>query len=290
MEPNISGIYEIVSPSGSRYVGSAKCLRKRWRVHRNDLKRDKHHCVALVRAVRKYGLDAFTFSVLERCDETRLIEREQFHIDSVPVHKRYNSAPIAGSNLGTKRSEESKARMRAAHIGREPRSGWKHSEATRRRISNAKKGFKMPEGAKRKIGDALRGRPMQESTKDKLQAAAEARSTRGLPRGVYLQKAQGKYMATHRSKYLGLYATPEAASEAYESYVLDPESYIRPLMATNTSGYKGVNYFKRDGTWQARGPGGKHLGYFETPELANEARTAYLASVTLPATAPEPAL
>lgn len=44
--------------------------------------------------------------------------------------------------------------------------------------------------------------------------------------------------------------------------------------ATNTSGYKGVSWHKRDETWQAFiSVNGKriHLGCFDTPELANEA-------------------
>jgi hypothetical protein len=45
--------------------------------------------------------------------------------------------------------------------------------------------------------------------------------------------------------------------------------------ASNTSGFKGVYYFKRDGTWQAQiTVGGEkiHIGYFSTPE---EAAAAY---------------
>ena len=42
----------------------------------------------------------------------------------------------------------------------------------------------------------------------------------------------------------------------------------------NTSGFKGVHYFKRDENWRAYITASKktrHLGYFPTPELAHEA-------------------
>lgn len=44
----------------------------------------------------------------------------------------------------------------------------------------------------------------------------------------------------------------------------------------NTSGYKGVMFFKRDKKWHAQitvGGKKKHLGYFDTPQLASEAYT-----------------
>ena len=48
----------------------------------------------------------------------------------------------------------------------------------------------------------------------------------------------------------------------------------RKMLSSNTSGYKGVSYFKRDSLWHARiGINGrnKFLGAFETAEAASEA-------------------
>jgi hypothetical protein len=49
------------------------------------------------------------------------------------------------------------------------------------------------------------------------------------------------------------------------------------LSKANTSGYKGVSYHKVTGKWMAsikRGGDDRHLGLFETPELAHEAYKA----------------
>ena len=46
-----------------------------------------------------------------------------------------------------------------------------------------------------------------------------------------------------------------------------------PKLRNNTSGYKGVSYAKRQKKWVARTSvegRDKHLGYFNTPELAYE--------------------
>lgn len=47
-----------------------------------------------------------------------------------------------------------------------------------------------------------------------------------------------------------------------------------PIKSDNTSGFKGVSYFKRDDKWRAyTSVNGKfkHIGYYETPEEASEA-------------------
>lgn len=46
------------------------------------------------------------------------------------------------------------------------------------------------------------------------------------------------------------------------------------LRSNNTSGYKGVTFFRRDGKWKAQiktGEKARHIGYFSTKEAAYEA-------------------
>jgi group I intron endonuclease len=118
-----SGIYEIVNTlNGKRYVGSAKCFVKRWRIHLTGLKHNHHHCRHLQAAWNKYGADAFVFRVVEFCRAELLIEREQAAFDAFAPE--YNVAKIAGNTLGTKRTPETRAKIAAKAIGRKmpPRS------------------------------------------------------------------------------------------------------------------------------------------------------------------------
>ena len=117
-----TGIYAIThTASGRCYVGSALDFRKRWRVHRHHLRKAKHHSVYLQRAWDRYGEEAFSFRVLLVCAEKNLSDYEQRCIDGLMSCHRdhgFNMAPVAGSMRGFKHSEESRAKNRAAQIGK----------------------------------------------------------------------------------------------------------------------------------------------------------------------------
>ena len=131
-----SGVYIIRnSVNGKVYVGSAANFWKRYQKHANNLKNQNHHCAPLQRFAAKYGADKLRFEVLEltQLEKQALIECEQKWIDCLRCCDResgFNLAPVAGSTLGVKHSEES----RAARVGK------RLSEETKRRLSEAHKG------------------------------------------------------------------------------------------------------------------------------------------------------
>jgi group I intron endonuclease len=108
-----SGIYEIRNKlNGKRYVGSAKNIFGRWKKHKNCLVRNEHN-VKLQNAWNKYGESAFEFNVILWCAVLDLIRYEQLFIDGYDTFKNgYNACPTAGSSLGFKHSEETKALLR----------------------------------------------------------------------------------------------------------------------------------------------------------------------------------
>lgn len=77
-----SGIYKIrCIRNGQCYVGSSKCIPRRWVEHRRLLRRGVSVCVYLQNAWTKYGEATFEFSVLEECAIADLETREQFYVD-----------------------------------------------------------------------------------------------------------------------------------------------------------------------------------------------------------------
>lgn len=108
--PTSSGIYQIRSlNNGKIYIGSAVNFRNRARKHFNLLKLNKHHSIYLQRSYNMYKNENFVFEILENVEKTRLFEREQYYIDN--LNPEYNMAPTAGSSLGRKATEETKARI-----------------------------------------------------------------------------------------------------------------------------------------------------------------------------------
>jgi group I intron endonuclease len=118
-----TGVYCITnSLNGKRYVGSAaRSFRTRWNAHRHHLRRGTHHCAHLQAAWKNDGESAFEFSILETCSPKECVALEQTFID---LHKSadrlhgYNADPKAGHSLGRKASVETRAKLRAAHLGR----------------------------------------------------------------------------------------------------------------------------------------------------------------------------
>lgn len=148
-DPAFGGIYAIIClPTGRTYVGSSRCIRKRWYAHKRALLANKGTS-KLQRAWDKYGESQFAFAVLERVDDVALLmTREQEHIDALGAYtKGLNSRPKAESNIGAHlpHSLATKEKIgrsnRIAHAGRHgpmPRGG-KHSDMAKQRMSATKR-------------------------------------------------------------------------------------------------------------------------------------------------------
>ncbi len=139
-----SGIYLIKSAVNDKiYIGSAINLCYRRSRHIYDLKNDIHANIHLQRHFNKYG-DDLEFSVLEYCEKDKLIEREQYYIDT--LKPEFNICKIAGSCLGIKRSKETKKKISDSQKGE--KSSWygrRHTEESKKKLSNAQKGKKQSE-------------------------------------------------------------------------------------------------------------------------------------------------
>lgn len=144
-------------------------------------------CVALKRALIKYGEDAFIWSIIHTCQESdNPLELEEFYI------KKLNTLAPNGYNLmsesngirtiseetrrkmseaqkGRKLSDETKRRMsesakrvpneirRQNALGNKNRAGKKASDETRKKLSESHKGRQHTEEQKLKISRALTG-------------------------------------------------------------------------------------------------------------------------------------
>jgi len=201
-KPN-TGIYVIENTkNGRRYVGSALRLNARWRDHRRGLENNRHHSRFMQRDWNKCGQDFFKFTILMFCEKESLIRNEQTFIDN--LKPEYNSAPVAGSQLGFKMSDESKAKLSAAAKRTKNFTGHKHSEETKARISASRKGkgggFRSAERLA-KISAALKGRVVPKEMRDRIKKKLKGhkqsqeqikKRMANMPKDHYLKLSQSK--------------------------------------------------------------------------------------------------
>ena len=136
------GIYIIKNTSNNKfYIGSSISINIRWKSHISYLKRGAHHNKHLQAAWNKYTKEAFIFEVLELTTKDKLLNREQFYMDT--MKPEYNKAPTAGSPRGFRVSEETKRKLSISHKGLNTwMKGRKLSLETRQKLSLANKGRK----------------------------------------------------------------------------------------------------------------------------------------------------
>jgi group I intron endonuclease len=169
----ISGVYEIVNTiNGHTYIGSSVSIKNRWRGHKSDLRKNKHHSRYLQRAWNKYGSDCFEFNIIERCKKSQLIEREQHYIDT--INPSYNMFPYARSPLGSKWSIEQRKNFRKARKGKPNPINAKRMRTVeaRARVSALHKGKIVSEETRAKISEIQTGRKASDETKAKMRASA----------------------------------------------------------------------------------------------------------------------
>lgn len=136
---NKSGIYRWNNLiTNKSYIGSAKSIRGRFSIYysTNSVQRKlAEGSSAIYSAILKYGYGNFSIDILEYCDISTLIEREQYYIDL--LEPEYNILKIAYSREGAKHTEITKSCIGLKSLGR------KHTEEAKlkmREIAILRKG------------------------------------------------------------------------------------------------------------------------------------------------------
>jgi len=103
--PLIAGVYEILNQTNNiSYIGSAVSLCKRR--HYTTLTAGKSHNGRLQKDFREHGEGSFRFRILDLCPDQDPVPVEQRRIDEREFKTLYNVAPIAGSTLGYRFTDE----------------------------------------------------------------------------------------------------------------------------------------------------------------------------------------
>ena len=80
----MTGIYKITNLiNGNSYVGQSVDIHKRWRQEKEDSNNVNSHSYnyPLMRAFRKYGIENFSFDIIEECNIDELNDREVYWVN-----------------------------------------------------------------------------------------------------------------------------------------------------------------------------------------------------------------
>ena len=233
-----SGIYCIRNTfNGKVYVGSAVDVCDRIYTHRRDLNARKHHSIHLQRAWSLYGDNQFEFFLIELVEDVEdLIDREQHWMDSLQCcdkHKGYNMSPTAGSCLGVKLSDRHKEKIRQAHLGKNLSEEHKRKVSESHKANPYWKGKTHSNATKKKIVEAKTGLTQSKETcAKKNNSIRKGGSRSGAYKGVSFDKRKSKWYAHMRTggkmHFLGLFDDPVLAAENYDYHVqsMFPDAFL----------------------------------------------------------------
>jgi group I intron endonuclease len=164
-EKPICGIYKITHrESGKCYIGQSVDVFKRWQGHSNLAVKKKS---AIQNAFVLYGIDKFSFEVVEECEREMLNDREVHWIAYFGSFGQGGYNLTSGGGQAYIFSEETKEKQSAAKKGKKlseehiakrsaSQTGKKRSEETKAKMSASGKGKEKSEEAKAKMRVAKR--------------------------------------------------------------------------------------------------------------------------------------
>lgn len=130
---------------------------------------------AIYSAILKHGLANFKLEILEYCESSEAISREQYNIDLLKPD--YNILKIANSRLGSKHTEESLAKIKNAYLNRTEEHKAKMTEhLAKLHASNIGRKHPHTEKSKAKIGAASLNRWQMAEYRAKIIASMEGKT------------------------------------------------------------------------------------------------------------------
>jgi group I intron endonuclease len=149
----ICGIYQILNTITRKcYIGKSVNILKRWCIHKNDLRNQKHSSNKLQRAWDKYGEDIWEWHILQECEKDQLKLLEAFWMTSFnAVDNGYNIIKVYLEDGIVHHGVSPETRLKLSKAGKGKKlskeqieflKNRKISEEHKRRISECKKGSK----------------------------------------------------------------------------------------------------------------------------------------------------
>ena len=224
------GIYVIRNNvTGKTYVGSSRdCLRRKGE-HYSRLRRGAHLNGKLQASWNKHGEASFDFTVIMSVlnpDHLEAIE-QSFLDDMKAVKDGYNLAPIAGNTAGWKASDETRKRMSDAAKKRDNSLQVKAMQA-------ATTGVKRPQYVIDAMQAARKANPISAEGRARMSASAKARGSNITPEHQILLRslaiARARFSAEQMADMAGLKDAGWTLKKIGEKFGITAESSVSLLV------------------------------------------------------------
>lgn len=223
----ICGVYKITHiGSGKSYIGISKNIYHRWVQHKSWVN-TKNRRSAIYAAMQKYGIDAFSWQVIEECDVNSLEARERHWI---VVFDTFNNGYnlTGGGEYNKEYSAETRKRMSEAQTGKKQskdliekrvvkgESHWTYgkprSEETKEKIRKTLTGKKQDPAVTAKISSSNTGKKMSPEAIEKSRIARTGmkftdqakKNLSEAHKGNKASEETKRKMSESRNKYLAL--------------------------------------------------------------------------------------
>ena len=159
------GIYQITNKiNGKKYIGQSRDIARRLREHKS-----KESNPRLKKDFEKFGINAFSFDVLEECELNELDIKERWYISQ--IKPKYNIASGGKGAAGHKLAAKVREKLRKAAILQwENKSSEEKAYVIKHQLTGKKfeKGHTVSAAVRKKLRDLNVGKNLSSETKAKI--------------------------------------------------------------------------------------------------------------------------
>jgi group I intron endonuclease len=270
-----SGIYCIENIiDGKKYIGCAKNFNKRWSAHKNLFRNNNHENIYMQRVYNKCGEGIFKYYVIQEIEYNKdIVESMEtywivFYETYAPFGKGYNLNFGGNGNLFFRHTEESKRKISDSISGsKNPNFGKKFSEEALKNMSESHKKenlssetlIKMSNGQKGKVTSDITKKKIAKYWRGKKKTFNKSENHVGVSYNEKTKKWRSRIMLNQKEIWLGSFENESDAIIAYENTLesIENGSYIpedktkKRKRKGTSSSHIGVYFHKRKQKWIA---------------------------------------
>ena len=209
----MTGIYKITNTINNKcYIGKSEYKKKK---RLNEHKLGRHSNEHLQRSIQKYGIENFTFEILEECSKEMCGQRERYWIEYYKSYEPefgYNKTMGNEYEFGIQFNEETHKKLSKSMTGR------KDSEYTKNLKRLGRLGKHHTEESRKTMGVLHRKENLSQETLQKMSDAHKKENLSNETRQKMSKTQKERYLIKENNPFYGKHHTEESKSKISKSH------------------------------------------------------------------------